>query len=114
MMLEQRTICLIPIPFTDLKSQKKRPVLIISNNGYNQKTDDILVMAITSNITEKDYSVLISQKNLEKGNLKRKSIIRIDKIYSISQALVIKTFGKISEEKFDEVIESLNSFIKKT
>ena len=37
-MPEQGDILLIPIPFTDLSSQKRRPVIVISNDAYNQKT----------------------------------------------------------------------------
>lgn len=36
-MPKQGEIVLIPIPFTDLTSSKKRPVLIISNDDYNKK-----------------------------------------------------------------------------
>jgi mRNA-degrading endonuclease toxin of MazEF toxin-antitoxin module len=42
-MAEQGDIVLIPIPFTDLSSQKRRPVIIISNNAYNRKTADMVV-----------------------------------------------------------------------
>jgi len=34
-MPDQGEIVLIPIPFTDLSSQKRRPVIVISNNAYN-------------------------------------------------------------------------------
>lgn len=49
-MYSQGDILLIPIPFTDLSSSKRRPVLVISNNEYNSRTDDIIVTAITSSI----------------------------------------------------------------
>lgn len=48
-MPEQGDILLIPIPFTDLSSQKRRPVIVVSNNAYNHKTADIVVVAMTSN-----------------------------------------------------------------
>jgi len=37
-MPEQGDIVLIPIPFTDLSSNRRRPVIVISNNLYNHKT----------------------------------------------------------------------------
>ena len=36
-MYKQRDIIIIPIPFTDLSSNKKRPVVIISNNNYTYR-----------------------------------------------------------------------------
>jgi hypothetical protein len=40
MMPSQGDIILIPIPFTDLSSQKRRPVIVISNDSYNHKTTE--------------------------------------------------------------------------
>lgn len=37
MLLEQGHIILIPIPFTDLSSTKRRPVILISNSTYSPK-----------------------------------------------------------------------------
>lgn len=38
-MYKQRDIVLIPTPFTDLSSNKKRPVIIISNDSKNGKRE---------------------------------------------------------------------------
>ena len=34
---EQRNILLIPFPFSDFSTIKKRPVLVLSNKEYNDK-----------------------------------------------------------------------------
>lgn len=47
-MPEQGDILLIPVPFTDLSSTKRRPVIVVSNNAYNRRTQDIIVVAMTS------------------------------------------------------------------
>ena len=62
-MPEQGDILLIPIPFTDLSSQKRRPVIVVSNNTYNQRSADIVVVAMTSNPAQADYSFTITSSN---------------------------------------------------
>lgn len=89
-MHKQGDIVLIPIPFSDLSSTKKRPVLVLSNSMYNQNTSDLVVAAITSNLQEKEYSVLITKDDLSAGSLKVDSEIRVDKIYTLSQDIIVK------------------------
>jgi mRNA interferase MazF len=108
---EQGDILLIPIPFSDLTSSKKRPVLVLSNNDYNRKTEDIIVAAVTSNITSKDYNVLISNKDMQEGNLHVNSCVRVDKIYTLSQSIVIKKFGTVKPEVINNIKEKLSKLI---
>ena len=112
MMHKQGDIILIPIPFTDLSSSKRRPVLVLSNNDYNSKTDDIVVAAITSNILLKDYSINITTDDLVDGNLKVDSCIRADKIYTLSQNIVIKRFGTVNEDVIEEVKSKISELIE--
>ncbi len=64
MIHRQGDIVLIPIPFTNLKSNKKRPVMIISNGYYNESSQDIIAVAITSNIRGLDYEVVIEDDDM--------------------------------------------------
>ncbi len=57
-MYKQGDIVLIPVPFSNLKQQKQRPVLIISNDSYNEVMEDIVVLAITSKIRDLLYSFI--------------------------------------------------------
>ena len=70
-MAKQGDILLIPVPFNDLSSQKRRPVIVISNNAYNRKTGDIVVVAMTSNPATVDFSFAITSSDLKKGILNR-------------------------------------------
>ncbi|MCH8290667.1 type II toxin-antitoxin system PemK/MazF family toxin [Candidatus Poribacteria bacterium] len=97
-MLNQGDIVLIPIPFTDLSSQRRRPVIIISNDTYNRKTMDIVVVAMTSNPTVVDYSFTITSSDLEQGKLNRPGKVRVDKIYTLSQSIVVRTFGRVNSK----------------
>lgn len=112
MMYRQGDILLIPVPFTDLTSSKRRPVIVLSNNMYNSNTDDIIVAAITSNVLSKKYSILITNNDLIEGNLKVDSCIRADKIYTLSQNIVIKEFGKINEKIMNDIKSNINELLK--
>ncbi len=102
-MPEQGDIVLIPVPFTDLSSQKKRPVIIVSNNLYNRTTSDIVVVAMTSNPYTSTYSFEIDSKDLKQGKLNRPGHIRVDKVYTLAQSIVQKTFGKVQDHVLNEI-----------
>ncbi len=53
----QRDIALVPFPFSDLSARKVRPVLVLSNDQYNQQSLDVLVCALTTNLAPTPYSV---------------------------------------------------------
>ena len=100
-MHKQKDIVLVPIPFTDLSSIKKRPVVIISQDNYNSQSRDVVVAAITSNLSYRnDYSIIIDSENLSEGFLPKQSMVRCDKIYTISGDIIVKRFGVISHETF--------------
>jgi len=111
-MLRQRDIILIPIPFTDLSSHKRRPVLVVSNDHYNQKTQDIVVMAITSKLDAPDYAVIFEDEDMQEGTLPRKSMIRVDKIYTLSQGIVVKRYGQVKETTLEKVRKKLFRLVK--
>lgn len=112
-MPEQGDILLVPIPFTDLSSQKRRPVIVISNNSYNKKTTDLVVVAMTSNPAEVDYSLTVTSDDLEKGKLNHPGKVRVDKIYTISTSIVVKTFGQVNEAVLEKIRKELGALVAK-
>jgi len=112
-MTEQGDILLVPIPFTALSSQKRRPVVVVSNNIYNQKTADLVVVAMTSNPVEADYSFTINSDDLEKGTLNHPGKVRMDKIYTISKSIVVKTFGRVNGKVMERIRNELQSLTAK-
>jgi mRNA interferase MazF len=112
-MYKQGEILLIPIPFSDLTSSKKRPVLVLSNSQYNSRTKDIVVAAITSNLETKEYSIEFTSDDLVEGELKVASCIRVDKIYTLSQYIVVKRFGTVNVEILYKVKAKIDKLIDK-
>jgi mRNA-degrading endonuclease toxin of MazEF toxin-antitoxin module len=44
----QGDVVLVPVPFTDLSVQKRRPVIVVSNDDYHRATADFVAVALTS------------------------------------------------------------------
>jgi mRNA interferase MazF len=103
MMPDQGDIILIPIPFTDLSSHKRRPVIVISNDWYNRTASDIVVVAMTSNPTPAAYSFVITSADLKHGSLNRPGTVRVDKIYTLAQTLTVKTFGQVNARTLSRI-----------
>jgi mRNA interferase MazF len=110
-MYEKGDIVLTPVPFTDLKESKQRPVLIISNTHYNDSSQDIVTCAITSNLKKTNYSIIIDDKDLVQGNLPLKSKIRVDKIFSLNKNIIKRRLGTVSKEIFDKVQKELYNLV---
>lgn len=111
-MPEQGDIVLVPVPFTDLSSQKRRPVIVISHNKYNQQSPDIVVVAMTSRPLHTPYGFTITNNDLEKGNLNRSGQVRVDKIYTLSQSIVVKTFGRVDATILKRISHLLHELTK--
>lgn len=107
-LIKQREICLVP--FSNLKEFKKRPVIVVSNNYYNEKFEDVIVCLITSKIVDNEASVIIENKDLESGLLKVKSRVKCYRILSLDKRIIIKVIGKLKENKFKEVKEIIFKF----
>ena len=96
-MFRQRDLLLLSFPFSELKTTKVRPVVVISSNKYNGKFDDMIVVPVTSNLEQRGYSILIANKDLEEGKLIKESKIKVDRILSVSKSLVKMRIGKVGK-----------------
>jgi mRNA interferase MazF len=110
--VKQRDIILIPFPFSDLSTSKRRPAIIISNSSYNTHNDDVICCAITSNPRNYAGCVPITNADLDEGQLNNESQIKPTKVFTLSRNLIIKPLAKLNIEKSKEVIRNLNSSIK--
>lgn len=93
-------VVLVPFPFSDQTTTKKRPAVIISSDIYNNISSDIVVMAITSQ-TEKTIGIgecLI--QDWQKAGLLKASAIK-PAISTIEQKLVLKKIRQPFSPRFN-------------
>jgi mRNA-degrading endonuclease toxin of MazEF toxin-antitoxin module len=68
---------------------------------------------MTSNPATVDYSFTITSSDLERGALNRPSKVRVDKIYTLSQVIVVKTFGRVNPNILDQIRKQLRALMAK-
>ncbi len=111
-MPSQGDIVLVPVPFTDLSSTRRRPVIVLSNDAYNSTTADMVVVAMTSNPAPSPYSFMIATVDLVSGKLNRPGKVRVDKIYTLSQGIAVKVFGRVANAVLDRIRQVLADLCK--
>ncbi len=84
---DQGDIVLMPYPYPDLSSSKKRPALVISNSLFNPKQEDLITCLITTNLEQDSHSVIIDSKDLVIGSLPAKSKIKPYRIFTAEKKL---------------------------
>ena len=103
----QWDIILVPFPFTNLMTTKKRPALVISPDEYNCGQD--LVMAfITSQIGVKAKPGDHLIERWRESGLPKPSMLRM-KIATIERKIVIRKLGclaKLEQVSVSEVIQN--------
>ena len=109
MKTNQKEIVLLPSPFSNLGETKVRPALIVSKNQFNKKSDDCIMVPLTTVIKDESYSVIINQENLVSGKLLKQSRVRADKIFSVQKNLIKMKIGMLNNNIFDEVKKEIDN-----
>ena len=87
-------ILLVPFPFTNQTLNKKRPAVIISSNVYNQEKIDLIIMAITSQISPSLSFGEMQITDFSAAGLIKPSVIK-PVISTIEKCLVIRILGQL-------------------
>ncbi len=110
--IEQRSIILVPFPFSDLTGAKKRPALVVSSSDFNIKNDDVICCLITSNPEDIEHSIKITNKDMESGFLEFESKVKAYRMFTVSKKLIYRLLGILNLAKSKAVIEEINKIIE--
>jgi len=103
-------IVLVPFPFTDQSSIKKRPTVVVSSNEYNQHRLDIVIMAITSQLRSSGHFGDVVVNGWQSAGLLKPSVIK-PVLTTIEKNLVIKILGRIDDKDRSSLHEALHTII---
>ena len=89
-------VLLIPFPYTDLTTNKRRPVLVLR---HADSFDDFLAAAITSQPGHEDVPPLY-QGDFQEGILPKPSYLRTTKLYTLNRRIAASRFGRLTPSDF--------------
>lgn len=92
-------ILLVPFPFTGLDDVKVRPAVVISTT--KDKYKDLIVSAISSVISEKISPNEIVIESNKTNNLRVKSVIKVDRIFTVKSESVIARLGCLTDSELE-------------
>lgn len=85
-----------------------RPVLVLSQNVFNERSGTVIAVALTSQPQRAEYPLTLE---LGDSKLPKKSWVKISQIRTLSVKRIRKKITRASEEEIALIIEGLNEII---
>lgn len=86
----------------------QRPVLILSQDVFNERSGTVIAMALTSRRPRAGFPLNVE---LNSSTLPKQSWVKISQIHSLSVARIGKRLATVSAEELAVVIEGLNEIV---
>jgi mRNA interferase MazF len=100
-------VVIVVYPFTDGVGRKARPAVVISSNSLNQISRDLLVAAITSQVTKPPELCDFDLADWQGVNLVGPSRVRVSRIAAVELSKVGRTIGHLREDDLRELERNL-------
>jgi len=94
-------IVVIPFPRADGSVEKRRPALVIAD----LPGADLILCQITSRSHWDAFAVPLDKSDCERGGVAQPCFIRPQRLFTIEQRVCLRSVGKVTAEKFDEVFK---------
>lgn len=89
-------VALVPFPFSDLTTVKKRPCLILCVLHPKGIQTHYVVSMMTSSLSRIEFPHDVALEDWKKAGLPKKTVVRLAKLVTIDGSLVKKRIGRIS------------------
>lgn len=101
-------IVVVPFPFSDLSSSKRRPALVVQHFEGN----DLLLAQITSKDAKNGFSIRLVQTDYLDGSLNKPSHIRTEKLFTCAKHIISYKACSIKETKMEKVIRTIKRMLE--
>jgi mRNA interferase MazF len=105
-------VVLVPFPFTDQSTIKKRPAVVVSSAAYHRQRPDLILMAITSQFRPANTVGEVLVQHWQSAGLIKPSVLK-PLLTTIERGLVVRTMGKLHAEDRAALHKALDEIIGK-
>jgi len=94
-------IVVIPFPRSGSGGEKRRPALVIAD----LPGADLILCQITGRAHWDAFAVPLDKSDCERGEIGQPCFIRPQRLFTVEQHFILKSVGKVTPAKFDEVFK---------
>ena len=103
-------VVVVPFPFTDRSSTRRRPALVLSRNRpFNQQVGQSVLAMITS-ANHADWPLDTAIDDLDAAGLPTASIVRM-KLFTLDDRLIIRKAGQLAAQDARNVSAALEKLL---
>lgn len=100
-------LVLLRFPFSDVQDAKLRPVLVLTRAN---SLGDFIGVQVTSRLHH-EPQVRLADSDFELGGLPKASILRPDKIFTLSHDLVVRRVGRMNRASFSQALGAICRYL---
>ncbi len=97
-------VVIIAFPFTDLSDVKSRPALVLGKSDYE---GDYILCEITSKNYDGRLAIALTDAQFESGGLPLSSYVRPLVLFTLEEALIKKSIGRVNKLFLQRVLDGL-------
>ena len=95
MIFEAFDVVVVPFPFSDRATTRRRPALLLSDRAAFNDGVDHAVLAMITSAANSDWLLDVEITNLKAAGLPSASIVRM-KLFTLDQQLIIRKVGSLA------------------
>jgi mRNA interferase MazF len=103
-------VVVVPFPFTDRATTKRRPALVLSDAGRFNKQVGQSVLAMITSASNSDWALDVNIQDLDNAGLPAASVVRM-KLFTLDDKLVIRKVGALAKQDYSAVSTALRQLL---
>jgi mRNA interferase MazF len=101
---------LVPFPFTDQSTTKRRPAVVVSSPAYHRERPDLILMAVTSQLRPAAGIGEVTVREWQAAGLLKPSAIK-PVLTTVERGLVLRRLGRLKDHDREALKRALQAII---